>query len=162
MSQVFQLKGNHTVGVISDTHGPLCQEAARALKGSDLIIHAGDLGTPLVLEELSLIAPVIAVRGNMDCEAWAYDLPRTEVVEFHGGLLYVLHNISNLDINPVESNIRAIISGHTHLPSVVMKDGVLYVNPGSAGLHRHTIPPSVALVHIRGKSVDARVITLKV
>ena len=124
------------IGLISDTHGLLREEALRALRGSELIVHAGDVGRPEILEALRAIAPVIAVRGNVDAELWCEALPLSELVEANGVKLYVLHNLNDLDLNPRMAGFDIVISGHTHRPVEFEKDGVLYINPGSAGPRR--------------------------
>jgi putative phosphoesterase len=134
------------VGVISDTHGLLRPEAVRALRGVDLIIHAGDVGDASILGELKKIAPVFAVRGNVDTEDWAQELPKTTVVEANGASFYVLHNLRELDLRPEASGFAAVISGHTHQPVQEMRGGVLYLNPGSAGPKRFSLPISLAFV----------------
>lgn len=155
-------KDDFLVGVISDTHGLLRPEAIKALKEVSLIIHAGDVGTPAVLDSLESIAPVVAVRGNTDRDGWACRLPLTEVVEIGGVSLYVLHDLSSLDLNPAASGFSAIISGHTHEPAVKNKNGILFLNPGSAGPKRFTLPVSVALLRIENNSVKAELLTLAV
>ncbi len=146
------------IGVISDTHGILRQEVNTVFQGVDLIIHAGDIGKLSILDELKAIASVVAVRGNMDCEAWASALPKTEVAGIGKSLVYVLHDISRLDLNPYTSGFRAVISGHTHRPLIKKQNGVLYINPGSAG--PGSSAPTVALLNIKGKSVNARVVKI--
>lgn len=148
------------IGVISDTHGLLRQEAVEALQGSEMIIHAGDIGRRNVLDGLSTIAPVIAVRGNMDRENWSYRLPVTEVVELKKILLYMIHDLGRLDLDPAASHIQIVVSGHSHRPSVSRYKGVLYLNPGSAGPKRFTLPVSVALLRIEGRNIDARIVEL--
>lgn len=149
------------VGVISDTHGLLRPEAFKALEGASLIIHAGDIGSPSVLESLKNIAPVVAVRGNMDREGWACKLPFTEVVEIGKVLLYVLHDLCRIDLDPAVSGFSAVISGHSHEPAIENRNNVLFLNPGSAGPKRFNLPVSVALLHIINKSVRPEIITLK-
>ncbi len=151
-----------TVGVISDTHGLLRPEAVEALHGSDLILHAGDVGDPEILEALEEIAPVVAVRGNMDRAPWARDLPETEVVEVSGAHIYILHDLATLPLDPVAAGFALVISGHTHEPSVGSEGGVLYLNPGSAGPRRFRLPVSVASLEIRQRTPDARIIHLSV
>jgi uncharacterized protein len=150
------------VGVISDTHGLLRPEVISAFEGVSLIIHAGDVGRPAVLETLGNIAPVVAVRGNTDRDAWAFRLPLTEVVEVAGISLYVLHDLCRLDLNPAASGFNAVINGHTHEPLIKKKDNVVFINPGSAGPRRFTLPVSIALLHIRNNSLKAELVTLKV
>jgi len=124
------------VGLISDTHGLLRPEAAEALKGSDAIIHAGDIGDPRLLHELARLAPVTAVRGNVDRGPWASALPATEVLQAGAAFIYVIHNLAELDLDPAAAGFRAVVSGHSHRPAQREKDGVLFVNPGSAGPRR--------------------------
>jgi uncharacterized protein len=150
------------VGVISDTHGLLRPEVITAFKGVSLIIHAGDVGRPAVIEALKNIAPVVAVRGNTDRDAWAFRLPLTEVVEVSGVSLYLLHDLCRLDLDPAVTGFNAVISGHTHEPSIKKKDNLLFINPGSAGPKRFTLPVSVALLHIKNNSLTAELVTLKV
>ena len=135
------------VGVISDTHGLLRDTALAALAESDLIIHAGDVGKPEILARLQSIAPVIAVRGNIDKGAWAGDLPQTAVAKAGASLIYVLHDLNELDISPAASGFHIVISGHSHQPSRSERDGVLYLNPGSAGPRRFSLP--VTLVRLQ-------------
>jgi uncharacterized protein len=132
------------IGLISDTHGLLRKEAVEALRGSELIIHAGDVGKPKILEELRKIAPVVAVRGNVDTEPWAQALPETVVAEAGEVLIYVLHDVNVLDLNPRASGFHIVVSGHSHKPVKMERDGVLYINPGSAGPRRFQLPVTVA------------------
>ena len=132
------------LGVISDTHGLLRPGALAALKGSHAVIHAGDVGNPQILEQLNSIAPVFAVRGNVDTEPWASTLPLTEIVELHNTSLYVLHNLEQLDLDPAAADFQIVISGHTHQPKSHWRDGALYINPGSAGPRRFSLPISLA------------------
>lgn len=134
------------MGVISDTHGLLRPEAVEALRGVDRIVHAGDVDGPGILERLADVAPVDAVRGNVDRGRWARELPETAVVEAGGGTLYVLHRLETLDLDPAAAGFDAVIYGHTHLPRAERRDGVLYLNPGSAGPRRHGKPVSLALL----------------
>lgn len=150
------------IGVISDTHGPARPEAARALAGVSLIIHAGDVGTPDVLKELRGIAPVVAVRGNTDTEYWARGLRETEVAEAGDVSLYVLHDLARLDLDPGVAGFGAVISGHTHRPLIEERNGILFLNPGSAGPRRSTLPVSLALIRIRGKALAAEIVGLVV
>ena len=128
------------LGVISDTHGRLRPEAVEALRGSDRILHAGDVGAPEILEALALIAPVTAIRGNVDIEPWALALPQTEVVEAGGVSVYMLHDIGRLDLKPEAAGFRVVVYGHSHQPKIEEKNGVLYFNPGSAGPRRFDLP----------------------
>jgi hypothetical protein len=132
------------IGVISDTHGLLRPEAVDALRGSERIIHAGDLGGRDVLDELAAIAPVTAVRGNIDKGAWAKTLPETQVLDAGGILIYVLHDLAQLDLKPEAAGFRVVISGHSHTPTEETRSGVLYLNPGSAGPRRFKLPVSLA------------------
>ena len=152
--------GSFSIGVISDTHGLLRPGAVDAFDGVDLIIHAGDVGDFMIIDELGAAAPVVTVRGNMDSGSRAYDLNRTEIVEKNGMLFYVLHDISRLDLDPALSGIKAVISGHTHAPSISRHKGVLYLNPGSAGPSRSKLPPSVAVIRVEGRRLDARIIEI--
>jgi putative phosphoesterase len=133
-----------TIGLISDTHGLLRDEALRALEGSDLIIHAGDVGKPEVLNALKTLAPVFAVRGNVDTEPWALALPETEVIEAGPATLYLLHDVQELDLNPAAAGFHIVVSGHSHKPARTERDGVLYINPGSAGPRRFHLPVTIA------------------
>lgn len=150
------------IGVISDTHGLMRPEALKALKGSELIIHAGDIGKAQVLEALRALAPVLAVRGNTDLGDWAGELPRSEVVLVGERHLYVLHNLLELDLDPAAAGLSAVISGHTHRPSISRRNGVLFLNPGSAGPGRFTSPVTVARLRVRGDSLEAQIICLEV
>ena len=136
------------LGIISDTHGLLRLEAARALSGVDLIVHAGDMGKPEVLTQLQAIAPVFAVRGNVDTEAWVAALPATAIVDAGSASLYVLHNLRELDLRPDAAGFDAVISGHTHQAEQWEREGVLYLNPGSAGPRRFNLPVTLALVDV--------------
>jgi uncharacterized protein len=140
-------KGVKRIGLISDTHGLLRKEALEALRGSELIIHAGDVGKPEILEALKEIAPVVAVRGNVDTEPWAQALPETAVAEAGAALIYVLHDVNALDLNPAASGFHIVVSGHSHKPGKTERDGVVYINPGSAGPRRFQLPITVA--HLR-------------
>jgi hypothetical protein len=152
----------HLIGVISDTHGLLRPEAVKALKGVELIIHAGDVGEPKVLANLSRIAPVHAVRGNTDRGDWAADLPHSRVVEVGGVNLYVLHELFCLDLDPAAAGLAAVIFGHSHRPHLERKNGVLYLNPGSAGPRRFTLPVSLARIEVRGVTLHPEMLELKV
>ncbi len=154
-------EGKKTLGVISDTHGLLRPEAVAALRGCDLLIHAGDVGKPEVLCELRELAPLVAVRGNVDVGAWAESLPKTEVVEIDEQLLYVLHDLGRLDLDPVAASIRVVISGHSHQPAVEERDGVLYLNPGSAGPRRFDLPISLARLELDDGEVRAELVPLE-
>jgi hypothetical protein len=149
-----------TVGVISDTHGLLRPEALAALEGSDLIVHAGDVGNLEVLEQLGAIAPTSAVRGNVDTADWARRLPLTKAVQVGELSIYVLHEIAHLDLDPKLAGFAAVISGHSHRPSAHVRDGVLYLNPGSAGPRRFKLPITVARVRIAGKHLSHEIVEL--
>ncbi len=148
------------IGVISDTHGLLRPEAQRALVGVELIIHAGDVGAPEILTQLKLIAPVFAVRGNVDTQPWARELPLTTVVETSGFSFYVLHNLRELDLNPRAAGFDAVVSGHTHQAEQRVDDGVLYLNPGSAGPRRFQLPITLALLEIQRMPWAAEIVSL--
>ena len=150
------------IGVISDTHGLLRLEAIEALRGSDHIIHAGDIGAPDILDQLSAIAPVTAVRGNVDKGAWAQKLPETEVVEAGGVSIYVLHDLAQLDLKPKAAGFSAVISGHTHVPKQEMRDGVLYFNPGSAGPRRFKLPVGIGKLFVEDGRVQGELLQLAV
>jgi putative phosphoesterase len=137
------------IGLISDTHGLLRPEALGALDGSDLIIHAGDVGAPEILEQLRGLAPVVAVKGNVDREAWCADLPETAVADAGSSLVYVLHDLKALDLKPASAGIAMVVSGHSHKPVCEERGGVLYINPGSAGPRRFNLPVTVARVDLR-------------
>jgi putative phosphoesterase len=151
-----------SVGVISDTHGPVRREAIEALAGSDLIIHAGDVGDPRALDQLRELAPTFAVRGNNDRAAWAMELPLNEVVEVGRHLFYVLHEIEELDLDPVAAEISVVISGHSHKPDVEQRGEVLYLNPGSAGPRRFKLPIALARVEATDERITSRIIELEV
>lgn len=148
------------LGVISDTHGLLRPEALQALAGVDHILHAGDIGDPAIIAELEAVAPVTAVRGNMDFGGWAADLPGTEVVEVGGVFFYVLHDLDQLDLTPESAGFQAVVSGHTHEPAIRWAEGVLYLNPGSAGPVRGSKPVSLALVELSEGRLRPRIETL--
>jgi putative phosphoesterase len=150
----------HRIGVISDTHDLLRPEAVSALAGVELIIHAGDIGNPQILAELAHIAPVHAVRGNTDRGAWATDLPLNRVVEVGGVLIYVLHELYTLDLDPAVAGFSAVIFGHSHYPHLEHKNGVLYLNPGSAGPWRFKLPVSLAILEIQNRSLQPKLIKL--
>jgi putative phosphoesterase len=148
------------VGLISDTHGLMRPEAIQALRGCDLLIHAGDVGDPEVLERLRALAPTFVVRGNIDNGAWATGLPATEVVEVDGRHLYVLHDLSQLDLDPVAAGFAVVVSGHSHRPSVDNRNGVLYVNPGSAGPRRFKLPVAVARLRVTRDEIQPEIVEL--
>ncbi|MFC1813286.1 metallophosphoesterase family protein [Thermodesulfobacteriota bacterium] len=162
MATTFKDREKVLVGVISDTHGVLMPEVVQALKDVDLIIHAGDIGNPEVLDDLRQIAPVVAVRGNMDGGEWALKLPRTEIVEVGDALLYVLHDKFDLDLDPSASGIRAVISGHTHRPSAVEHGDVLFLNPGSSAYPRFHRPASLALLDVHDGTLKLKFVSIKI
>jgi putative phosphoesterase len=148
------------VGIISDTHGLLRPEALHALAGVGHILHAGDVGDPRILDSLREIAPVTAIRGNIDRWGDCAELPATEVVELNGQLIYLVHSITDLDIHPTAAGVSAVISGHSHKPSIEARDGVLYLNPGSAGPRRFNLPITVALMTIDEARIQAQIVDL--
>ena len=150
------------IGVISDTHGLVRAEAIDALRGAEMILHAGDVGNSEVLDVLSGVAPVVAVRGNNDKGEWAEGLPPWEVVDIGAVSVYMLHDLKEIDISPSGAGFRVVVSGHSHRPSVEERKGVLYVNPGSAGPRRFSLPVSVARLRVIGESVSAQVVELAV
>lgn len=152
--------GPVTVGVISDTHGLLRPEALAALEGVDRIVHAGDVGGMEILRALESLAPVTAVRGNMDGGSPAGDLPATEVLEVGEVAIYVLHDLADLDLSPEGAGFRVVIYGHTHLPEKRRDGDVLYLNPGSAGPVRGSKPVSLARLKVDGGNLDARIVKL--
>ncbi len=145
------------VGLISDTHGLLRPEALTALTGVDHIVHAGDIGSADILEQLRKIAPVTAVRGNNDKGAWARGIAENEVLAIEGSLLYVLHDLHELDLDPAAAGFTAVITGHSHKPVISERDGVLFVNPGSAGPRRFKLPISVGFLELRRRKWQARI-----
>lgn len=149
------------LGIISDTHGLLRPEALAALRGCEQILHAGDIGKPEVLQTLSQLAPVTAVRGNNDKGAWAEELPESAGLTVAQTGIYLIHDLADLDIDPAAAGIRVVISGHSHRPAITERDGVLYVNPGSAGPRRFKLPVTVAELVISDR-VQARIIPLQV
>lgn len=156
------MMGAMTIGVISDTHGLLRPEALDALQGSDLILHAGDVGPREILDRLREIAPVVAVRGNVDTAIWATALPLADVVEAAGLQLYMRHDRAALDLDPKAAGFAAVIFGHSHRPVAEWRDGVLYLNPGSAGPRRFTLPVTVARLTVEGTALAHEIIELHV
>lgn len=150
------------VGLISDTHGLLRPEAVTFLRGSDRIVHAGDIGGAHILTELNALAPVTVVRGNIDKGPWAGAIAHTEVLQVDDVFIYVIHDIAELDLDPVAAGFRVVVFGHSHQPSVRERDGVLYVNPGSSGPRRFKLPVTVAELEVDGRSVQAKLVELKV
>jgi uncharacterized protein len=151
-----------TVGVISDPHGLLRAVAMTALQGSDLILHAGDIGDADILVRLRTLAPTVAVRGNVDTAVWATALPMSEVIEVGGLHLYMLHDRNALDLDPVAAGFAAVISGHSHRPSAESRGGVLYLNPGSAGPRRFTLPVTIAKLAVSGTTLTHEIVELHV
>jgi putative phosphoesterase len=159
--QELQESKNYRIGVISDTHGLLRSEALEALQGSDLIIHAGDVGKLEVLRALERISPVIAVRGNMDRGEGLSELPLTQLVQVGKVTIYVLHDLQRLDIVPKVAGVSLVISGHTHQPKEEYRDGVYFLNPGSAGPRRFSKPVCLAVVEVDGNELKGRLIRLE-
>jgi uncharacterized protein len=150
------------IGVISDTHGLLPPEALEALRDAQQIIHAGDVGSPEILDKLAAIAPLTAVRGNVDKDAWAQKLSETQVLDAGGILIYVVHDLTKLDLKPEAAGFRVVIYGHSHIPKQELSNGVLYFNPGSAGPRRFKLPVTVGRLSIDGAEVSAEVVTLNI
>jgi len=150
----------HHLGLISDTHELLRPAAVEALQGSELILHAGDVGKPEILDELKKIAPVIAIRGNVDTAPWCQELKETELVETGAATLYLIHNIADLDLNPTAAGIHIVLFGHSHQPTQYKKDGVLYLNPGSAGPRRFNLPISLARLDLSAEPWSVEFIML--
>lgn len=146
-----------TVGLISDTHGLLRPQAVEALRGVDRIIHAGDIGGEEIVAALSAIAPVDAVRGNNDRDAWGARIPTELTLDIGGVAVHVLHDLKELELDPVQAGLKVVVAGHSHKPEVRQQDGVLYVNPGSAGPRRFRLPVAVAHLHIASGSATARI-----
>jgi putative phosphoesterase len=150
------------LGVISDTHGLVRPEAVEALRGSGRILHAGDVGAPEILEALAQIAPVTAIRGNVDTDVWARALPKTDVVTAGGVSIYILHDLGHLDLKLGAAGFRVVVYGHSHQPKIEEKNGVLYFNPGSAGPRRFHLPVSVGRLTIEAGKVRAELVELEV
>jgi len=148
------------IGVISDTHGLLRPEVRNVFAGVDLILHAGDIGKAEVIEQLEAMAPVIAIRGNNDTEAWARMIPETEVAEIGPVRIFILHNLKEIGFNPADRQFQAVISGHSHRPGIETRDGVLFLNPGSAGPRRFKLPSTVARLTVEGAAVRGEIIKL--
>jgi putative phosphoesterase len=152
-----------TVGVLSDTHGLIRPEALAALAGADHILHAGDIGDPAILDRLRELAPVTAIRGNIDVHGPCAALPATEAVELAGHLFYLVHSIHDLDIDPGTAGVSVVVSGHSHQPAVERKGSVLYLNPGSAGPRRFNLPITVAAITIAsgpGRTLQAQIVAI--
>ena len=154
-------QNSYLIGAISDTHGRIPADVPQAFRDVDLIIHAGDVGDQTVLDQLSKIAPVVAVRGNMDFGKWAEKLPETEIVEIGQIVLYVLHIANRLDVDPEKSGFKAVISGHTHRPDIYEDNGVTFINPGSASYPKSGQPGSAALIRIKQDGLDLKFIDFK-
>jgi putative phosphoesterase len=150
------------LGVISDTHGLLRPEALDALRGSDMIIHAGDVGKPEVIDRLGKVAPTHVVRGNIDKGSWAAALPMTELVTLGKHRLFVLHDISQLDVDPAAAGFAAVVFGHSHRPAIETRNGILFLNPGSAGPRRFKLPVTIARVKTSGQRLRADIVELQV
>jgi uncharacterized protein len=150
------------IGLISDTHGLLRPEAIAFLRGSDHIVHAGDIGDAAVLSELSAVAPVTAVRGNNDTGAWAEGIAETGVLKVGVVSIYVLHDLAQLELDPAAAGYQVVVSGHSHKPMLKRRDGVLYLNPGSAGPRRFKLPIAVAELKVAGAAVEGRLVELAI
>ena len=148
------------IGVISDTHGLLRPEALAALRGSDYLIHAGDIGDPAILKQLAGIAPLTAIRGNVDREAWARKMPPTNVLEVGGISIYVLHNLNELDLKPEAAGFAVLVAGHTHRAKQETKNGVLYFNPGSAGPRRFQLPVTIGRLGLKDGGVSGEILEI--
>ena len=148
------------IGVLSDTHGLLRPEVLTSLEGVDHILHAGDVGDPHILDALSALAPVTAIRGNIDTSGPCAQLPATDAVELAGRLFYLVHSLHDLDLNPQAAGLAAVISGHSHKPSIETRDGVLYLNPGSCGPRRFKLPVTLAILEATRISLTSTLITL--
>ncbi len=155
--------GNHPkrIGLISDTHGLLREEALRALRDSEMIVHAGDVGTPEILDSLRALAPVVVVRGNVDTAEWAQTLPVTAVADAGAVQLYVLHDVKTLDLDPAAAGFQVVVSGHSHKFGRSERSGVLYINPGSAGPRRFQLPITVARLNLRKTPWDLEFVDLE-
>jgi putative phosphoesterase len=149
------------IGLISDTHGLLRNSAVEALAASDIIIHAGDIDTPEIIDQLKKIAPVFPVRGNMDRNTNGSALPKYEIVEMDGTAIYVIHDLYQLDLDPAAAGIEVVVSGHSHRPRIRYRDGVLYINPGSAGPRRFTLPISVGMLEIEDGTITPKIIEIE-
>jgi putative phosphoesterase len=148
------------VGLISDTHGLLRPEALEFLAGCDHIVHGGDIGNADILARLAGLAPLTVVRGNNDTAPWAQPVPETALLQLDGVLLYAIHDLKQLDIDPLAAGVRVVVSGHSHRPGSVERDGVLYINPGSAGRRRFSLPIAAAELIVDGEQVHSRIVTL--
>jgi putative phosphoesterase len=156
----MKIQNELRVGLVSDTHGLLRPEARAFLAGCDYIVHGGDVGNAEILDDLALMAPLIAVRGNNDTQIWAARLAQTELVRVGNIFLYVIHNLEELDIDPAAAGVRVVVSGHSHQPKVEERAGILYVNPGSCGPRRFKLPISAGEITVSGSAVKARIVDL--
>lgn len=161
MAQPNKLNEHCTIGVISDTHGLLRPEAVSALEGSDVIFHAGDIGSPEVLRKLKAISPLFAVRGNTDSGPWIKGVPASDSVQCCGFIFHVLHDLARLDLDPQAAGIHVLISGHSHIPAIIRRDGILYLNPGSAGPRRFSLPITLARITIAEEELSPEIISLE-
>jgi uncharacterized protein len=150
------------IGLVSDTHGLVRSEALTALKESEVIIHAGDIGKAEVLDSFGSIAPVIAIKGNNDRALWAKKIPDALNLEINGVRIHVIHNVNELDADPVKRGFRVIVSGHSHIPRMMERDGILFINPGSAGPRRFKLPVSVGRLWINRGNLHGEIIELKI
>jgi putative phosphoesterase len=157
MTRTFDYK----IGIISDTHGLVRKSVVKSFKDVDLIVHAGDIGNQETLETLQAIAKVHPVRGNVDGGKWTENLPFTDVVQVGQAYLYVLHDLSSLDLAPEAAGFNVVISGHSHIPKIEERNGILFLNPGSAGPRRFKYPISIAFLYIKGTSIEAELVELK-
>jgi uncharacterized protein len=149
------------VGVISDTHGLLRPEARAFLTGCDYILHGGDIGAASILDELEALAPLIAVKGNNDCEPWADDLRESELIRVGGAFIYVIHDLAQINIDLGQAGVRAVVSGHSHKPLIDERGGILYLNPGSCGPRRFKLPISIGEILVEGDRLRARTVQLR-
>ena len=150
------------IGLVSDTHGLVRSEALAALKGSEVIVHAGDIGKAEVLDSFGSIAPLMAIKGNNDRDQWAKKIPDVLNLEINGVKIYVIHNVNELDARPANDGFRVIVSGHSHKPRLLERDGILFINPGSAGPRRFKLPVTVGTLWIKRRNVHAEIIELKI
>ncbi len=157
MKRTFDYK----IGIISDTHGLVRKSVVKSFKDVDLIVHAGDVGKPEVLETLQAISKVHPVRGNVDGGKWTDNLPFTDVVQVGQVYFYVLHDLNSLDLDPAAAGFNAVISGHSHIPKIEEKNGVIFLNPGSAGPRRFKYPISIAFLYIKGTAIEVEIVELK-
>lgn len=153
-------KNKTVVGIISDTHGLLRESAVRQLKGSDLIVHAGDFDTPDVLDALRRIAPLVCARGNMDAGEWSAGLPQYDITEIAGETICVIHDVYQLDLEPGAAGITAVVSGHTHRPAIVRQQDILYINPGSAGYQRPGKPVTIGKLILENGVLNPEIVSL--